>query len=864
MKRAPYVLKCGSTLENGRYVIGSLIGRGGFGITYLAYDTALDRRIALKEYYPKGIALRDTDNHTVSAADESDEQVFKEGARRFYEEAELVSHCNGNPNIVNVHEFFRENDTVYFTMGYLSGETLKTYINRKGRITEGQAVKVLDRITDALLITHSMNLLHRDISPDNIMLCDDGTVKLIDFGAARQISHDESQSFSVILKQNFAPLEQYQRKGNQGPWTDIYALGATIYNAVTGELPEDANTRLVNDEKMKGSSHLFSHELWIIIEKSMMLRAEERIQSIVELKEYLNALKTKIKEEPFDDLLIHGIRESNKTVSKKKSDDSGETELLDDEDGYETVLERSGKKHKKEKDDPGETELLTDKDDYETFLEGSGKKYKKNEADGEKTDDKETINPPHDGSAVEDQKNRKRVRFVLRIIGIPIVAVSVISLIFFVYIIISVFRTSGRCGNDARWKVENETLTITGEGNMENYGALENRAPWSYGNTGNIKRVIIEPGITNISEYAFYDIKNLEEVTIPVGITEIGKGAFGSCVSLKELNLPLEVKKIGSGAFLFSGITDIYYNGSSQEWEEIQKESAEDFYMIIVHYSDEENGSDDEKVAMDLDTAVTSDSASDAMSIAWKYYSGDGVDQDYSEAMKWFIKAAEKGDPSAYREIGNMYFRAYGVEQDYDKAIEWFQKAADLGNSSAENDIGYMYKHGYGVEQDYEKAVEYYTRSAEQGNAAGQYNLSCMYLHGNGVEQDYDKALLWSLKSAEQGNTNAHVQIGNMYYKGEGVEKDYNKALEWYLKAAATDDDPVLEYNIGNVYSTEKYEDRDYKKAMEWYLKAAQKGHAKSMLEIAELYENGLGVEKNIEKASEWRAKASESGEDSE
>ncbi len=127
-----------------------------------------------------------------------------------------------------------KNNTVYFIMAYLQGQTLKSYI-RNRRITEGQAVKIMLDISNALSAAHSKNILHRDISPDNIMICDDGTVKLLDFGAARQIIANQSQSLSVILKQGFAPLEQYQKKGHQGPWTDIYALGATIYNALTGD-----------------------------------------------------------------------------------------------------------------------------------------------------------------------------------------------------------------------------------------------------------------------------------------------------------------------------------------------------------------------------------------------------------------------------------------------------------------------------------------------------------------------------------------------------------------------------------------------------------------------------------------------------
>ena len=207
-------LSPGSVL-NQRYMTGRVIGKGGFGITYLAYDLKLDTRIAVKEYYPMGMAIRNPGSTLVSVSNQESEESFKNGAEKFYNEAKMVAKFNGNPNIVSVHDFFYENDTVYLTMGYLEGETLKSYLKNKGTLNEGQAVKVLQDISSALMASHSMNILHRDVSPDNIMLCDDGSIKLLDFGAARQVVAEQSQSLSVILKQGFAPLEQYQKKGKK-------------------------------------------------------------------------------------------------------------------------------------------------------------------------------------------------------------------------------------------------------------------------------------------------------------------------------------------------------------------------------------------------------------------------------------------------------------------------------------------------------------------------------------------------------------------------------------------------------------------------------------------------------------------------
>ena len=294
----PATLVAGSVL-NQRYMIGGVIGKGGFGITYLAYDLKLDARIAVKEYYPMGLAIRNPGSISVSVSNGDSADSFRTGAEKFYNEAKMVAKFNGNPNIVSVHDFFYENDTVYFVMGYLQGQTLKSYLKQK-KITEGQAVSIFRQISNALLASHSMSILHRDVSPDNIMLCDDGTIRLLDFGAARQVMAEQSQSLSVILKQGFAPLEQYQKKGRQGPWTDIYALGATIYNALTGDMLTDPMSRLEDDSDYEGNKYGISDALWRIIHKCTQLKISDRYQDIPELKADLATVG--IEEDQFTDV----------------------------------------------------------------------------------------------------------------------------------------------------------------------------------------------------------------------------------------------------------------------------------------------------------------------------------------------------------------------------------------------------------------------------------------------------------------------------------------------------------------------------------------------------------------------------------
>ena len=276
------------TILVGRYAVGKVLGKGGFGITYLCYDLKSDKKVAVKEYLPDSLTHRNSGQTVVSSYDDERGEAFKTGAQKFYDEASLVSRFNGNPNIISVYEFFFENNTAYFVMEYLDGTDLKHYISEKGgKISESEALFVLDKVSDALMVVHSMGVLHRDISPDNIFLCHDGNVKLIDFGAARQVVGEASKSLSVILKQGFAPPEQYQRKGKQGPWTDIYALGATIYYAAGGKIIDDAMSRFEDDSIDENG---ISAELLGVLIKMLAVHRENRYQSIFELKRDITEL----------------------------------------------------------------------------------------------------------------------------------------------------------------------------------------------------------------------------------------------------------------------------------------------------------------------------------------------------------------------------------------------------------------------------------------------------------------------------------------------------------------------------------------------------------------------------------------------
>lgn len=288
----PTLLAPGTVLLE-KYIIGKVLGKGGFGVTYLTYDKAAENKVVVKEYFPYGIARRSADNTTVTFSSADNADVFEVGTEKFYNEAKLISKFNDYPNIVNIYEFFYENGTVYYSMEYLRGQTLKEYIRDHGTIGASQALYIARRIADALEVAHGESVLHRDISPDNIIICDNGNVKLIDFGSARQVIDERSQSFSAIVKPGFAPLEQYQKNGNQGPWTDIFSLGTTLYFALTGDIPEDPISRFDEDDTFKSNLFDINPELWDIISKAVKLKIKDRYASAAELNEALKKVSFK-------------------------------------------------------------------------------------------------------------------------------------------------------------------------------------------------------------------------------------------------------------------------------------------------------------------------------------------------------------------------------------------------------------------------------------------------------------------------------------------------------------------------------------------------------------------------------------------
>ena len=270
------------TILAGRYLLGRRIGIGGFGITYLAMDLAEERVTAIKEFFPASLASRE--GLEVAALPGEEGRYFREALRRFRKEADLLSRFADVPGIVRYRDYVTENGTAYLVMDYIEGTNLRRYMRETGKtFTQEEALGLMRPILLAVDAMHRKNVLHRDISPENLIRKPDGTLTLIDFGAAREFSLDEEENLTVILKHGYAPEEQYHSGSRQGPWTDLYACCAVFYQMVSGIQPQDAAARARKDDlltldEIEGVQ--VTEQFARIIEKGMTIHATERYASI--------------------------------------------------------------------------------------------------------------------------------------------------------------------------------------------------------------------------------------------------------------------------------------------------------------------------------------------------------------------------------------------------------------------------------------------------------------------------------------------------------------------------------------------------------------------------------------------------------
>jgi len=314
-----FALKPGTILE-GKYLVGEMLGQGGFGITYIGFDLLLEQKVAIKEYYPMSTGMVSREGHSTVVW--SSAMMGKTGTQKgfdsFLKEARKMAKLGGIPGVVGVKSVFIQNETAYIVMDFIEGETLLKKLQKNGPMDFDSCVKLMTPIMQALSEVHEHGIIHRDISPDNIMVRPDGKLILLDLGAAKDLdiqgSDGSVQSSQMVAKHGFSPIEQYSKSGKVGPWTDIYAMAATIYYCCTGILPPPATDRTIDDTL--ACQPLLTQAQFGILADCMRMHPQDRPQSMDTLLQMLTRPQGEAKAEPFN---VVPEAEPPKPVEPKKA-----------------------------------------------------------------------------------------------------------------------------------------------------------------------------------------------------------------------------------------------------------------------------------------------------------------------------------------------------------------------------------------------------------------------------------------------------------------------------------------------------------------------------------------------------------------
>ncbi len=696
------LLRPGSILL-GKYIVGKAIGVGGFGATYLGYDVRSERKIAIKEYFPQAIVHRESDSLTVGISSSNNNEAMESGKAKFYEEAKLVSRFNGNQNIVSVYEFFYENNTAYFAMEYLSGTDLKHYIKDKGgKITQGEAITVLNNVSSALMIAHTAGVLHRDISPDNIFICDDGSIKLIDFGAARQYAGEQSKSMSVILKQGFAPLEQYQKRGKQGPWTDIYALGATAYYALSGQLLDDPISRLDNDTLITAEELGIDENLYAIIMKCIRLQIPERYPSVFELKNDLNALS--IDAEP-----VAAVKPVESMPVPVAMPSGSSTDIAD---VGSTVAA------------PQPQPIVQTAQQTEPAAVSSAPLT-------QAVDSKPMYQMPSTEPRVDEApKPKSKKPFIIGgAVGGVLVVAAVIAII---------VSSAGRSSNKDKDNIAAEGTTRK--------------------NSPVITITTTAPVTTTEKTTTTTTAETLSvDDCLALGDSYYNKGNYGKALEYYEM-----AAKLGnSNAMVYVGEMYLYGEGvvASERiafnwFDKAAKKSNSNgiYYKGLCYYNGYYVSEDKIKASEYFVDAADKGNVFAYGMLGECYYYGYGLSKDDSKAFHYYKLAYDNGNYDHAYNYGNCYLNGRGTGVDYNKAIEVHYKNVELTNDAASmNQIGYCYEQF----EQYSDAFQWYLSSAQNGDIVGMYNVSLCYYYGRGTTENKDLAKSWLRKSIDGGDPDA-------------------------------------------------------------------------------------------------------------
>lgn len=748
------------------YRIDRVLGEGGFGVTYLATDVILGKQLAIKEYLPVEFAVRGNE-YSVTARSEASRDIFAWGLERFLDEARRLVPFQDHPNIVRVERFFEAHGTAYMVMAFQEGESFDALLRREGPLDEGRLRAILEPLLSGLEAIHRADLLHRDIKPDNIFIRRDGSPMLLDFGAARESLGQRSCSMTGIIAEGYSPLEQYSAEGGkQGRWTDLYALGATLYRAITGERPPPATDRVIGDALVPISevaAGQYDQSLLAAIDATLAVMPELRPQSIAEFRTAIvgdqkppkpPSIPPEVRppiERPGPDLpsdfeSIQGLADAGNPEAQVRLG-----VIYFNGEGVDVDLAQTVHWFR-----------LAAEQNFADGLNWLGRLY--DEGDG----------------VAEDDAEAARLYRLAAEQGLTIAQHN-----------LAMMLLNGEGVPEDRSEAAHWFRLAAEQGHVD--------AQFSLG-----LRLLDGDGVVEDETEAAHWFRQAADQEHAEARNRLGlmyDGGMGVDQSDSEAlhwyrlaaDQGYAAAQCNLGIMYATGQGVGEDNTEAARWYHLAADQGNaDAQNRLGLLYDEGQGVDEDDVAAVAwyRLAADQDHPSAQYNLGLMYENGEGVDEDRAEALRWIRRAADQGHEDARDKLANLGdvepIDPFGDEVPTDdrQAIAWFLERADQGDAAAQFELAELHELGVRTPKNEREAIRWYTQAADQGHTQAQYNLGLMYDHGEGVEEDDAEAVRLYRRAAESGHAEAQNHLAEMYEFGWGVAEDESVALYWYRKAA--------------------------------------------------------------------------------
>jgi TPR repeat protein len=705
------------------YQIERVLGHGGFGITYLATDTHLHKKVAIKEFLPNDVAVR-VDGSTVEAKSSSDMDTFQWGLERFTQEAQTLARFR-HPNVIQISRYFEANGTAYFVMDYEDGKSLKDILQEAGTLPQSEIEELLYPLLHALDAVHHAGVLHRDIKPGNIYIRADGSPVLLDFGAARQALGEKSRSLTSIFTAGYAPYEQYYTGGHQGVWTDIYALAAVLYRCVTGKPPPEAPARVLEDtmvparEAAKGK---YDDAFLAAIDAGLAVRAENRPADIASWRALFEGVTERGVQ---GDATRPGKAQQAAPTARRPM--GGARSATPAKAGMSPALKWSlvGGGGAAVVAAVVAAALLIP----EPAPNGNGGTTTAGTGAGTGGSTVSAlVDPPKDrcDDLAADPWDPDKKGQGVRLGAINGAAGTACKAAAEHYpqaprMMAQYARTlfkANQAAEGVRW-----ARRAADAGSAS--GAFHLGVAYRYGlgvaRDLNEARRWFARGAEKRHALALYELA-MFDIGGVAGARDYPSGAnrMRQAAELGVVNAQWEMGRL-------------YLNG----WG-----VAKDYVLAASWYRRAAEGGHQE---------AQSD-------IGYAYLIGRGVAKNPRIAADWYRKAARQGNARAYYELGRLYEFGLGTAANYKTAKAYYERAAGKGHSGAMNNIGTLYFNAKGVARDYGAAVRWFRQGAEHGSSTAMHWMGLCYLEGKGVAQSNAEAYFWLALAVSKGEDKASTR----------------------------------------------------------------------------------------------------------